>query len=177
VFVRWPAGALVAALVLTAACSDAPGKPAVLPTASSTSSSTSTSTPIARDPRAEVEAFVRAYYAEVNRALVSGRTENLARYSTSDCSCRRLIAYIDSKFAGGKTLRNARFELSGFEVIDVTSQRADVGFVISAPAYEVLDGAGRVVERIDSNSAEEVMTLLKRDQSWVVVTIGGRVRG
>jgi hypothetical protein len=174
VFVRWPAGALVAVLVFTTACSDAPGKPAVLPTASTTSSSTPTPTPTARDPRAEVEAFVRAYYAEVNAAAASGNTAALNSYSSLTCGCRRLLEYIRDKWQQG-SLRNVDYRIDNLRVSRIDAGNAEIAAKVRIGAYEVLDRSGRVVERVAEESGTDLLELARLGDRWIVqnITSGG----
>src|SRR5215203_2157406 len=87
--------ALVAGLLLVPGCTDDPEEPGTLPTRSQ--SPTPTTTSASPDtPEEEVEAAVRAYYAELTRAAQTNETEQLRAMVTRRCPCYRPIRVIES---------------------------------------------------------------------------------
>ena len=149
--------------MFVAACGSGAGKPTRLPDRSPTPSVTASLT-----PEQQVEAAVRAYYAEVNRALSSGQTTQLAMLSHPQCSCRRLVTYISEKWEGG-ALRGARYELK------LVKAHPPLGGVLSAlvsysvSAYDVLDRSGRVIEQVEGVEFSQKDVSLQRNAAGNLV--------
>src|SRR3954470_20944028 len=97
---RTPTGTLlragltaVVSLALVAGCSDDP-EPGTLKTPTATPTST-TASPTPTTPQAQIEAAVRAYYAELTKAAQTLDTTEIAKRSTKGCPCYGVVRGID----------------------------------------------------------------------------------
>lgn len=145
---RAVAACLAGGLLLLAACSDDPAQPSTLPSGSPswTSSPTPSAAATGEISAAQAESAVRGYYAEAIKAAATGETAALEAMSATSCTCRRLVTYIEEKWKAG-SIRGAEFRVSDVMFIGSDAATADVVATLSVPAYEVLDKAGRVIER------------------------------
>jgi hypothetical protein len=147
---RTPTGTLlragltaVVSLALVAGCTDDP-KPGTLktPTASPTSTSAS---PTPTTPEAQIEAAVRAYYAELTRAAQTNDTSKLTPMVTPGCPCFRTVRGINQARAAGRTTPDVSWTIDSLHVHDVEkgTGHADVEYTVSA--YEELNAKAKVV--------------------------------
>lgn len=159
---------MVVALTLLAGCESGSGSPSPTPTPPGSSSASPSSS-----PAAEAEAAVRAYYAEINRAASTGQVTELERRIKPECSCARLVRYIEQKWAAG-SLRGAVFTVQKAEARTATDSSAQVIISYSVTRYQVLDRAGKVTETVaavPSTSAE--VRLAREETRWVVTEVLG----
>jgi hypothetical protein len=87
-------------LGLVGGCSD-PDQPSTLPSDTPTPTSSSAS-PTPSTPEQEIEAAVRAYYAELQRAAQTNDTSVLKTMSTKGCPCYRPVRVIDRSQASAQ---------------------------------------------------------------------------
>ena len=161
-----PALALLLAL---GGCDSGSGTPGA--TSSPTTTSASPSATASEDPKTVLERVVRDYYAEANRALATGRVDGLKAMSLERCSCRRLVQYIEEKYQNG-SLRGAVFQLKTVRPYEIRPSRSVVQVTHDAPAYDVLDGSGKVVDRVAADPAnKEDLYLVSADGKWLVENV------
>lgn len=153
---------------LVVSCSD-PDQPSTLPsdtpsaTSSSVSASTSTDT-----PEEEVEAAVRAYYAELTRAAQTQETAEFKRLMTQGCPCYRVAKGIDATRDSGRTTPDAVWLVRTIQVHDVEARlaAAEVEYVVRA--YRVLNTRGEVVDRYPLQRGHVDLSFVRSDDGWVV---------
>ncbi|MGZ4609691.1 MAG: hypothetical protein ACXV2H_05495, partial [Actinomycetes bacterium] len=81
-----------------------------------TSAPTRSATPV----EAQVEAAVRAYYAELTRAAQTNDTTELKRLLNRTCPCYRAVRVIEAGATRGETTPDAAWHLDRVRVHDVT---------------------------------------------------------
>jgi hypothetical protein len=163
---RWAAGALVAAVVL-AGCSD-PDQPGTVPrtTPAPTTSSPSPSPTSTED---QVEAAVRAYYAELETAARTSDASDLRLLIDEGCPCFRAVEVIDKNRKQGETIPDARISLDLVKVHDIAGRTAAAEVRTKDSAYDVLDAKGNVVDHISANTTHLDLSLVLNDVGrWVV---------
>jgi hypothetical protein len=160
--------ALVAGLLVVPGCSDDPATPGTLPTGSP--SPTPTSTSASPDtPEEQVEAAVRAYYAELTRAARTNDTSRLRDMTTSGCPCRRPVRIIDGFAARGWTAPDAEFAVTLVRVRDADTRQAVVEVKTADAAYTVLDRSGKAIDRIATRSTHVDLSLVRTPtDAWVI---------
>jgi hypothetical protein len=120
--------------------------PSPTPSTAATSSPTESNP---ADPKAAVEAAVRAYFDAANIALSTGDTKRLRELTTSDCTCLRFASSLENLHGQGGTSRGASWHLKRIKVaFGVAPNQADVfvGSVFSA--YQDLDASGSIIESV-----------------------------
>ena len=170
---RTPTGTLrragltaVVSLALVAGCTDDP-KPATLKTPTATPTST-TASPTPTTPEAQIEAAVRAYYAELTRAAQTNDTSKLTPMVTPGCPCFRAVRGINQARAARRTTPDASWTIDTLRVHDVENGTglADVEYTVSA--YEVLNAKGRVVADYPRSHSHVDLSLVQNDQGWII---------
>ncbi|HEU4911516.1 MAG TPA: hypothetical protein VFV76_06430, partial [Actinomycetes bacterium] len=96
------AALLVCAVLVLTACSDDPQQPGSLPS-DIPSAASSSAVPTPDTPEEQVEAAVRAYYAELTRAAQTNDTSRLRTMTTKGCPCYRAVKVIENNEAKGRT--------------------------------------------------------------------------
>ena len=160
--------ALVAALLTVPGCSGDPEKPGTLPTRSQSPTPTSTSAS-AETPEEQVEAAVRAYYAELTRAAQTNDVSVLKGLMAKGCPCYRAVRVISQNKRQGETTPEAAFRITSLRVHDLEGDTALAEVETRGPAYAVLNEKGEVVDRVPSQQTHLDLSLV-RDASgeWII---------
>jgi hypothetical protein len=156
----------VLGLALVAGCTDDP-KPGTVGTPTPTPVSSSAS-PTPSTPEAQIEAAVRAYYAELTKAAQTLDTTELAKRSTKGCPCYGVVRGIDEIRRKGKSTPDAAWTVRSIHVhdVDANSGIAKVEYEISA--YDVLDSDGSV-ERSFPRQIERVdLSFARGSSGWII---------
>ncbi len=146
-----------------------PDQPSTLPsdTPAPTSSSPSPS-PLTVEQ--EVEAAVRAYYAELTRAAQTNDPSALRALTTKVCPCYRPVRVISRNAKRGLTTPEAAFSVSSIRVHDLEGRSALAEVRTSDSAYKVLDREGAVVGEVPAREHFLDLTLVEEvDDRWIVV--------
>jgi hypothetical protein len=119
-------------------------------------------------PEEEVEAAVRAYYAELTRAARTNDTTVLKTLTTSGCPCYRPVRVINRGAERGEHTPDATWTVRSVRVHDATenSAQAEVRYTVSA--YEVLDEAGKRLGRVDAQESHLDLSLVRGPNGWVI---------
>jgi hypothetical protein len=165
---RWAAGALVAAVVLVG-CSD-PDQPSTLPRTTPTPT-TSSPSPTPTSTEEQVEAAVRAYYAELNRALQTNDVAKLKTLVDKNCPCYNAVQVIERNAMERERTPDAAFSLRSVRVHDVAGKTAAAEVKYSVSAYDVLDANDRVVTHIKKQSSHFDLSLVHTDSGWVLANL------
>ena len=162
---------LLAALVLglVVACSD-PDQPSTLPSDTPTPTSSSASpSPSQETVEQEVETAVRAYYAELTRAVQTNDTSVLKTLSTKSCPCNRPIRVIEANERKDWSSPDATFEVASVRVHDLEDRLALAEVRTDEAAYEVVGADDAVVGRVPARKHFLDLTLVKDGSSrWLI---------
>jgi len=167
------------ALVLTATvagCSSSDGeKPRVLPTIPSLTPSSTSPTPLASatadTSAASVVAFIKSYYAEINRAIETGDVSTLTSYSVPACPCRRLVESIREKTTGSR-IQGGEFTLRTVSSHDVTPTLAGAEVLYDVAKAEVVKPDGRVIETVKAApGARDDISIVRYNGRWLVSNV------
>lgn len=156
------------AQVLLAACSDEPQKPGTLPTTPSSSPATTSASPTPDTPEEQVEAAVRAYYAELTRAAQTQETSEFKRLVTSGCPCFRVATAIDRIRRLGQATPDAAWTVNKVKVKDLDDKTAVAEVDYSVAAYAVLNDKGLVVDRYPKQRGLVDLSFVLTDRGWIV---------
>ncbi|MDX6199355.1 MAG: hypothetical protein QOJ79_2506 [Actinomycetota bacterium] len=157
----------VLALTLVTGCGGSSGEPRTVPPVPSASPSPSPSASLT--PEEQVLAAVRAYYEAVNHAAETGDTTAVLATTLPNCTCRSLVSYIAGLRAKGQRLRNARNELGGMRVTQVTKDFAVVSVNYLSPAHQVVDAkSGKVLDSFPSKQFQAQVTVKAVASAWLV---------
>jgi predicted lipid-binding transport protein (Tim44 family) len=168
---RWLRPLGVAVLLLaSAACSNDP-PPAGTVRTSTPSVQSSTPTPTATPVEQQVEAAVRAYYAELTRAAQTNDTSTLKTMLRKSCPCYRAVRVIDTGARQGETTPGAKWTLDSVRVHDITGRAAVAEVNYRVSAYDVLDKSGNVIDHIDTRSNHFDLSLVQSGTPWIVANI------
>jgi hypothetical protein len=160
--------ALVVLALTGTACSDDPPKAGGLPsdTPSPTSSSAS---PTPATPEEQVEAAVRAYYAELTRAAQTNDTSKLKPMMAPGCPCYRAVRVIDRNAREGERTPDASFELKELRIHDVEGSTALAEVRTVESAYRVLGTDGGVVDRVAAQKTHLDLSLVRAEgDTWII---------
>lgn len=150
-------------------CSDGAGRAGTLPSRTATPTTTSASpTPTPTTPEAQIEAAVRAFYAEITRAAATNDPSRLSTMTTDGCPCAVYARGIAKFKKEGKRAVGARWTVKSVRVREVTSEvgQAEVVYVVSA--YTVLNSRGELVERFPARQFHLDVSLIKEEHSWII---------
>jgi len=166
---------VVAAILLLAAatlpaCSE-PTPAAKAPRRSATSTTTSSPTPTKLTPEQEVEAAVRAYYAELTRAAQTNDTSKLKTLIHKNCPCAGSARSIDETAKRGLMTRSAAWTVRSIDVHDVTAGAAAAEVRYDVSAFSVHEEDGTVVDRYPKRSAHVDLSLVLLDGRWVLANV------
>lgn len=160
-----------------AACSDDGDKPQVLPSVTTPSPTPSKSpapsvSPTGSDASAAgVEAFIKSYYAEINRAIETGDVSTLTSYSVPACPCRRLVESIREKTTGSR-IQGGEFTLSTVSPHDVTPTLAGAEVLYDVAKAEVVKSDGRVIETVKAApGARDDISVVRYNDRWLVSNV------
>jgi hypothetical protein len=172
-----PAGTLllrslmVAVLVLGAAgCSDAPAKPGTIKS-STPSVEASSPTPTAMPAEQQVEAAVRAYYAELTHAAQTNDTSDLKRMLAENCPCFRAVRVIEAGVGRGEITPDAAWALDAVRVHDVTGSAAVAEVRYRVNAYDVLGRDGTVIDHVARRVNHFDISLVESQGHWIVANV------
>jgi len=160
-----------------AACSDDGDKPQVLPSVSTPSPTPSQSpapsvSPTGSDASAAgVEAFIKSYYAEINKAISTGKVDSLRQLSVPGCGCRQLVDFI-ANGNGGPNVTGGRFAIRDIATHDVTATLAGAKVTYDVAAAEIHDSSGRVVKRLPAyTAAQDDISIVRHGSAWLVAEV------
>jgi hypothetical protein len=165
---RWAAGALVAAAVL-AGCSD-PDQPGTVPRTTPTPS-TSSASPSPTSTEDQVEAAVRAYYAELTKAAQTLETTDLKALVDKNCPCYGSAQSIDETARRGQTTPEAEWKVRRVQVHDLIGKTAAAEVTYDVSAYEVLNSAGESVRRFPARKGHVDLSLVLNSESWILTNV------
>jgi hypothetical protein len=165
---RWAAWALVAG-VLVAGCSD-PDQPGTVPRTSPTAI-INTPSPTPTSTEAQVEAAVRAYYAELTKASSTNDTTTLKKLVARSCPCYQTIAVIDEGAAKGEHAPDAAWRLKHLRVHDIAGKTAAAEVKYHVTAYDVLDASGRVLTHIKADDSHFDLSLVDSAEGWIISNV------
>ena len=168
---RWLRSLGIAVLLLAAtACSgDPPPAGAVDTPTPSVQSSTPSPTPTPVEQ--QVEAAVRAYYAELTRAAQTNDTSVLKKMLRKTCPCYRAVRVIEAGARQGESTPDAKWTLKSVRVHDITGMAAVAEVNYQVSAYDVVDKSGVVIDHIGSRSSHLDLSLIQSGTPWVVANI------
>jgi len=165
------AAALCAALVAVAGCAGDPERPGTVPSKaapSPTSSSPSTSPQTIEE---EVEAAVRAYFEELNRASETNDTTRLKTLSSRNCPCYRTVRVINQIADDGERLQGLRWELRSLRVHDVLGRTAQVEVKFDTTRHRVVTASGKTVQRVPASSNRQDWSVIEGEDGWIITNI------
>jgi hypothetical protein len=171
---RAPTGTLLRAgltaivsLALVAGCTDDP-KPGTLKTPTETPTST-TASPTPTTPEAQIEAAVRAYYAELTRAARSGDSSKLGTMTTTSCPCYRPVRVIKQNLEKGYVTPHANFQVVSVRVHDVERGVGLAEVRTEEAPYDVLNGDKKVIGHVDARDNFLDLSLVQQEAGdWVI---------
>jgi hypothetical protein len=158
--------AVVLGLAL-AGCSSEPDQPATLPDDRPSATSTS-ATPSAMTPEEEVEAAVRAYYAELTRAAQTQNTSTLKSMMTRGCPCYGYARSIDQARRRGQKAPEAAWTIRAVRVHHVNSgtAAAEVRYVVEP--YALIDGQGDEIRQFPRRKGHVDLSLVDAGEGWII---------
>jgi hypothetical protein len=151
--------------VALSGCSGEPVEGARVPSITPT---TSTSSPTPATPEEQVEAAVRAYYAELTRAAQTNDTTVLKTMTTKGCPCYRPVRVIERGAARGQITPDAEWTITSLNVHDIEDDLAVAEVEYRVTAYDVLDGDGKVLGRVNAQTSHYDLSLAKGPRGWVI---------
>src|SRR3954463_5516116 len=174
---RTPTGTLlragltaVVSLALVAGCSDDP-KPGTLKTPTATPTST-TASPTPTTPEAQIEAAVRAYYAELTRAAQTNDTSRLKKMTSRACPCYRPVTVIEAGAKRGETTPEASWSVESLRVHDLDGRSAVAEVKYGVTAYDVLDKDGDVVGSVPARKNHYDLSVVQNgDGQWIIANV------
>lgn len=174
---RTPTGTLlragltaVVSLALVAGCTDDP-KPGTLksPTATPTSS---TASPTPTTPEAQIEAAVRAYYAELTRAAQTNDTSKLKKMTSRACPCYRPVTVIEAGAKRGETTPEASWSVQSLRVHDLQGRSAVAEVKYGVTGYDVLDKDGDVIGSVPARKNHYDLSVVETsDGQWIIANV------
>jgi hypothetical protein len=166
-------------VVVTAGCASSaatgasPAPVAVAPSAvvTPTVSPTPSATPfVSSGDEAGAHAFVLAYYAELNRAFVTGDTSRLAPYRLATCSCLKFDHEIRTAYDAGGSISGAEITVTKWVYGDHGPAFAKTAVAFSLPEVTIrIPGRKDVVEA--ALRVFHVLDLRRRGATWVISEI------
>jgi hypothetical protein len=158
------------------AAGDAPAEssqpPEQLALPASTETPAATAGDAAAADAAEVEQFVRDYYAAANVALETGDVESLEPFSIPQCEyCRHDMEFIKRNSARG-TIEGSRTTVRSVTVQDVGPEMASVLVDLVAPDGRVVGPDGATVVVIDNgDGGPAVHALFRTPDGWKIAQV------
>jgi hypothetical protein len=158
------------AVLVGAACSDPP--PAAKPPKVSTAgSATRLASPTATTPEQEVEAAVRAYYAELTRAAQTNDTGRLKQMIDRNCPCYRAVRVIEQGARRGESTPDAEWRLESVDVHDLLGRSGGAEVRYDVTAYDVINRSRKTIDHVDSKTSHLDLSLVKGSHGWVVANV------
>jgi hypothetical protein len=159
---------VVAALVGTpgmVGCTGSDPTPATI----STPPTPAPSTPSATSPAQQVEAAVRAYYAELTRAAQTNDTSVLKTLTTKGCPCYRSVTVIDRNARRGYQTPDASFSVVGITVHDVEPKNAAAQVRTSEAPYDVIDKSDKKIGHVSTRRRFLDLSLVQAPSGqWII---------
>ena len=122
------------------------------------------------EQKAEVEAFVRRYFAILDQAAVSGDTSQLLSLSQEGCSCRKAVDAIRLGHDIG-SIRGMRHDVGDVTFQRLTKGEAKVVVDVFGSPFEVFDKSGKLYRRRPGvGNAVFAQTLRRVGGDWRVVS-------
>jgi hypothetical protein len=176
---RWVRSLAVVTLLLgAAACSADPPPPGAVKTSTPTvQTSTPAPTPTVTPVEQQIEAAVRAYYAELGHAIQTGATSKLNTMMLKSCPCHGSVTSIDRLAAKNQRAPGAQIDIIRLHVHDVIAQSsgADVSYNVSA--YDLVGADGTLQSHIRARRDHVDLSLILSSDHWLVANVfnlGGR---
>ena len=160
------AGMTIILCLAVASCTDEPD-PGTIKSPSPTPTSSSAS-PTPSTPEAQIEAAVRAYYAELTRAAQTNDTSQLATMVTRGCPCHGAVRAINRAKSAGRTTPDAAWSVDSVRVHDIDGETglADVEYTVSA--YDVLNAKGKIIADYPEEKSRVDLSLVASDGKWII---------
>jgi len=168
---RWLRSLGVAVLLLAAAACSGDPPPAGAVDTPTPSVHSSTPTPTPTPVEEQVEAAVRAYYAELTRAAQTLDTTTLRTMSRAGCPCSGSVRSIDKTRRIGHKIPDAAWTVEKLQVHDVIAQTAGAEVWYRVAAYQVLDGQGQVINQFPQRDKHVDLTLLTEGSRWRISNV------
>jgi hypothetical protein len=146
-------------------CTGSDPKPATI----STPPTPASSTPSVTSPAQQVEAAVRAYYAELTHAAQTNDTSVLKTLTTKGCPCYRPVRVIDRNAERGYQTPDASFNVVGIEVHDVEPKNAAAQVRTSEAPYDVIDRSDKTIGHVSARRSFLDLSLVQApDGKWII---------
>ena len=165
---RWAAVALVATVLLVG-CSD-PDQPGTAPRTTSTPT-TGTPSPTPTTAEQQVEAAVRTYYAELNRAVQTNDASKLKTLIDKNCPCYNAVKVIERNASENERTPDALFTLQSVRVHDVVGSTAAAQVKYAVSAYDVLDADDDVVTHIKAQRSHFDLSFVRSGSDWILANL------
>lgn len=162
---------MVATAAVLAGCSSDTDRPAALPSLTGSpigsAAPPSAAAPSRTDPKAQVEAAVRAYFAAANTALAEGVTSGLREATADSCGCLALVAAIEKSFSVGSA------DGAHWDLINVRANQPEGGVALAAVTYvaapyKEVDKSGSLIQSYPGHRNEALIQLVFDDGGWLV---------
>ncbi len=165
---------LLAAGAVVAGCSGDGDKPQSLPTLSAPATAASQTPSASASPAASaagVEAFIKSYYDEINRAIQSGQVSALRALSSPSCGCRQLADFIEHG-NGGPNVTGGRFTIVAIRTHDFSLSLSKAEVTYDVAAAVIRNGSGQVVRRLPPyNSAKDDISVVRQGDGWLIAEV------
>jgi len=165
------AAALCAGLVAVAGCGGDPEPPGTVPSKAAPSPTSSSPSPTPQTIEEEVEAFVRDYLAELERAAQTNDTARLKSMLTRSCPCFRAVRVINKYKQRGESAPDARISVRSVRVHDVLGRSAQVETRYNISRYNVLDRQGRVITAIPRRPYHVDLSVIASPDGWLISNV------
>jgi hypothetical protein len=146
-------------------CTGSDPKPATISTPPTTPAP---STPTATSPTEQVEAAVRAYYAELTRAAQTNDTSVLKTLTTKGCPCYGVVRGIDQVARQGKSTPRAQWTVKAVRVHDLDGGSAGAAVTYQIAPYALLNHDGSVADRFPRQTGHVDLSLSKAGSRWII---------
>jgi predicted lipid-binding transport protein (Tim44 family) len=147
-------------------CTGSDPQPATISTPPTTPAA---STPTATSPAQQVEAAVRAYYAELTHAAQTGDASVLKTLTTQGCPCYRSATVIDRNARRGYQTPDASFNVVGIKVHDVEPKNAAAQVTTSEAPYDVIDKSDKKIGHVSARRSFLDLSLVQAPSGqWII---------
>lgn len=168
------AALLLSALALASACTGSTGKPQVLPSLTATQSPTAT--PVVVPSAATVHdsfgaaAFVRFYYAQLNRAYSTADAAPLAGLADPACgTCRSYSEAMSDLRRKGQRIEGDSIRIVSAEAPPEANGYVAVDLFFVVPARKVVSTSGQVLESLpQSRQLHKTVYVMHVTSGWLV---------
>ena len=157
---------LLLTLVLVSGCSGDPVEGAKVPPRATPTSTSASPTPDTTEE--QVEAAVRAYYAELTRAAQTQDTSQFKQLVTKGCPCFQVATAIQKTKRDGLTTPDAEWTVEEIRVHDLEADLAVAEVHYRVSPYTVLNSQGTVTERYPAQQGHVDLSLVRSERGWIV---------